>query len=208
MSSPLPGLIGLTGNIATGKSEVRNALAALGCAVIDADQVARDIVAPGQPALARIRETFGDGYLLADGTLDRRKLGNLVFNDVTELRKLEAITHPAARAELWRRIARAYAGQHRVVLIEVIRLFEGGYAPDCAEVWVTTCPPELQVQRLMQARGLSADEARARVNAQPPQAEKTARATRVFDTSVPLDDTRREVAAALRAMMRGDGKRA
>ncbi len=200
------GLIGLTGNIATGKSTVRAFLAALGCAVIDADQVARDIVATGQPSLARIYETFGADYALPDGGLNRRKLGNLVFNEPAALKKLEAITHPAARAELWRRVAHAYAedqtafvGKH-VVVIEVIRLFEGGYAADCQEVWVTTCPTDLQITRLIQGRGLSETEARARVAAQQLQADKLAKADRIFHTDRSLAQTEAEVLAALQAM--------
>lgn len=189
-------LIGLTGNIATGKSEVCRILRQQGATVIDADQVARDIVAKGQPALAQIAQTFGESVLLPSGELNRKRMGDIVFNDPVKLRQLEAITHPAARAELWRRTALAFRGatslQH-IVVIEVIRLFEGGYASDCDEVWVTHCSPDQQIARLMQSRGFTESEARTRVNAQTPQADKVAKADVVIDTSVDLETTRQQV---------------
>lgn len=187
-------MIGLTGNIATGKSEVARMLHELGAHVIDADQLAREVVEPGQPALAEIVRVFGEDVLLPSGALDRKKMAGIVFANQAKLKQLEAITHPAVRALLWRRIAEAPAGA--VVVIEVIRLIEGDYADQCDQVWVTDCPRDMQIARLMQSRGLSAAQAAQRVDAQPPQADKVARADVVIDTSGSFDDTRKQVEAA------------
>jgi dephospho-CoA kinase len=166
----------------------------LGAHVIDADQLAREVVEPGQPALAEIVHVFGDDVLLPDGGLDRKRMAGIVFADKAKLKQLEAITHPAVRQLLWQRIAEAPSDA--VVVIEVIRLIEGGYADTCDQVWVTDCPREMQIARLMQSRGMSEAEAIRRVDAQPPQADKVARADVVIDTSGSLDDTRRQVEAA------------
>ncbi len=187
-------LIGLTGNIATGKSAVAHMLRELGAVVIDADQVAREVVRPGQPTLEEIVRAFGPGVLLPNGELDRTKMARLVFGDPDRLKQLEAIVHPAVREAMWRAI-RAQPDD-AVVVIEVIKLFESGWARECDQVWVTHCPPEVQMARLVSERGLSPAEARARVEAQNPQADKLARADVVIDTSGSLEETRRQVEAA------------
>lgn len=187
-------LIGLTGNIATGKSEVARMLGALGAVIIDADRIAREVVQPGRPALDAIVRTFGPGVLLPTGELDRPQMARLVFGDPAKLRQLEAIVHPAVREAMWREI-RAQPDD-AVVVIEVIKLFESGWDRHCDQVWVTHCSPEVQMERLMRYRGLSAEEARARMAAQSPQAEKLARADVVIDTSGSLHETRRQVMAA------------
>jgi dephospho-CoA kinase len=189
-------LIGLTGNIATGKSEVARMLRSLGAVVIDADRVARDVVRPGQPALVEIVRVFGEQVLLPNGELNRRLLGSIVFSDDAKLKQLEAITHPAVRAEMQRQIDAA--PNDAVVVIEVIKLFESGWADRCDQVWVTDCPPEMQIARLMQGRGMSEAEARARIAAQTSQAGKVARADVVIDTSGNLEDTRQQVEAVWR----------
>ncbi|PJF48159.1 MAG: dephospho-CoA kinase [Chloroflexi bacterium] len=187
-------LIGLTGNIATGKSTVARMLRELGAVVIDADQVAREVVRPGQPTLDQIVRTFGSDVLLPNGALDRSKMARLVFGDADRLKQLEAIIHPAVREAMWRAI-RAQPDD-AVVVIEVIKLFESGWARECDQVWVTHCPPEMQVARLVSDRGLSLTEARMRVEAQNPQADKLARADVVIDTSGSLEDTRQQVETA------------
>jgi dephospho-CoA kinase len=184
-------LIGLTGNIATGKSQVARTLRELGAVVIDADELAREAVRPGQPALDEIARVFGSEALLPSGELDRRHMARIVFNDPIRLRQLEAITHPAVRALLWERIHGSPPDS--VVVIEVIRLFEGGYAEYCDQVWVTHCPRDMQIARLVGSRGLSEAEAVRRVDAQPPQADKVARADVVIDTSGSIADSRRRV---------------
>ncbi len=191
-------LIGLTGNIATGKSNVLSELQALGAFVIDADEVARAVQQPGQPALARILETFGSGVFRADGALDRRALAEVVFAERIKLKQLEAIVHPAIRAEIERRLDAAPAD--RVAVLEAILLFENHWAERCDQVWVTDCAPAEQVARLIASRGLTEDEAWARVRAQNAQADKVSRATVVIDTRGPAEETRVQVRKAFSAI--------
>ncbi|MCS7056373.1 MAG: dephospho-CoA kinase [Thermoflexales bacterium] len=190
-------LIGLTGNIATGKSAVAHMLRELGAVVIDADRIARDVVRPGQPTLDAIVRAFGPEVLLPNGELDRPKMARLVFSDPDKLKQLEAIVHPAVREAMQREIQAQ--PDDAVVVIEVIKLFESGWARLCDQVWVTHCPPQMQVERLVKYRGLSPEEARARVEAQNPQAEKLSRADVIIDTSGSLEETRRQVVAAWQA---------
>jgi len=170
-------------------------LRGLGAIIIDADMLAREVVEPGRPALEAIRRVFGAAVLLPSGALDRRKLAGIVFSDKAKLGQLEAITHPAVRIELDRYIDQA--SNDAIVVIEVIRLFEGGYAQRCDQVWVTDCPRPMQISRLMTGRAMTEVEAIQRVDAQPAQAEKVARADVVIDTSHSLADTRRQVETAL-----------
>jgi dephospho-CoA kinase len=185
-------LIGLTGNIATGKSGVAHALRDLGAFVIDADQVSRQVVRKGQSALDEIVRAFGAAMLRPDGELDRAALGRVVFNSPDKLKQLERIVHPAVHDEIWRQLNALPAAA--VAVIEVIKLFESGWADECDEVWVTHCEPEEQVLRLMHSRGMSEIEARSRVEAQNPQADKLARANVVIDTSGSVEQTRAHVA--------------
>ena len=192
-------LIGLTGNIATGKSAVAQRLRELGATVIDADQLVRVVVQKGQPALDEIARTFGPQVLLADGELDRKALGQVVFSDAQKLKQLEQITHPAVHVEIQRQLDELPPDS--VAVIEVIKLIESGWADRCDSVWVTDCPPEDQVNRLMRSRGMSEAEAHARVAAQNPQAEKLARADVVIDTSGTFAQTRKQVTQAWDRLM-------
>lgn len=184
-------LIGLTGNIATGKSTARKILVDLGAIAIDADEVAREVVKPGQPALAEITRIFGHEVIQADGTLDRRALAAIVFRDPEKLRLLEAVTHPAVRAEIANRIARLPAGS--IVVLEAIKLLESGWRAHCDRIWVTTCTPDTQLRRLMQSRGMSEQDARMRIHAQPPQAEKIAAADLVIDSESSVEEMRSQI---------------
>jgi dephospho-CoA kinase len=186
-------MIGLTGNIATGKSTVGRMLAALGATVIDADKVAHQVMRAGKPAHAAVVETFGERVVGPDGEIDRSRLGEIVFADPVALARLEALVHPATIAEVARRIA---AAETRVVVVEAIKLIESGMADAYAYLWVTTCPAHEQVRRLMADRGMSRADAEQRVQAQPPQEEKIARADVVIDTGVDMEDTRRQVEQA------------
>ncbi|HMA37550.1 MAG TPA: dephospho-CoA kinase [Chloroflexia bacterium] len=173
-------IIGLTGNIACGKSTVLTHLAGRGAGVIDADQVTRDLQRQGAPAYGPIVAAFGPAILQPDGEIDRKALGNRVFADPAELRRLEALVLPFVRDEILRQVA---ARPEPVVVIDAIGLLTSPLVDVCRRIWVVTCPPEQQVARLVATRGLTADEAWLRVRAQRPQAEKVARADRVFDNS-------------------------
>jgi dephospho-CoA kinase len=185
-------LIGLTGNIATGKSAVAHMLFGMGARVIDADQVAHEVMQPGSPAYLPVIDTFGSEILAADGTIDRTRLGAIVFRDPAALQRLEAAVHPATIAEVSRRIADA---KESVVVVEAIKLIEAGMHRAYDALWVVTAPRSVQIQRLVSTRGLSESEAALRVDAQPPQAEKAALADVVLVNDGDLDDLLRRVEA-------------
>jgi dephospho-CoA kinase len=204
MSTPRPLLIGLTGNISTGKSTVARMLVELGAEVIDADKTVHEVMRAGTPIHTQIVETFGSEILASDGEIDRKRLGAIVFADPVLLAQLEAIVHPATLNAISRRIA---ATSSDVVVIEAIKLIEAGHRPigadapvgmadTCDSVWVTACPAEQRIQRIMAGRGLNRAEAEQRVRAQSPQEEKIARADVVIDTSGTLEWTRTQVRAA------------
>lgn len=199
-------LIGLTGNIGCGKSTVGTMLAARGADVLDADQVTRIVMQPGQPAYQRIVETFGAVILEAPGgPIDRPALGRTVFGDTAQLRRLEAIVHPATREYIlgWLREhdrQAGAAGRKHTVVVDAIRLIEGGYGAICDAVWVVACEGDAQVRRLVEQRGMSEADARQRIAAQPPQAEKLAVADIVIDNSGDLAATEAQVEAAWNAI--------
>ncbi len=188
-------VIGLTGNIATGKSTVGRLLADLGAQVIDADQVAHAVMRRGRTAWQEVVLAFGLAVLGPDGEIDRRKLGAIVFRDPAALRRLEDIVHPAVRAAMRACTRRSQAP---VVVYEAIKLLESGAAEDCDAVWVVTCPRAVQVERLMRTRGLSRAEAELRIDAQPPPEEKLARADVVITNDGSLEETRQQVERAWR----------
>ncbi len=186
-------LVGLTGNIATGKSTVARMLADLGATVIDADRVAHEVMQAGTPVHAAVVEAFGPDILGPDGEIDRGRLGAIVFSDPAALRRLEAIVHPAVGEEVARRSA---AAPTPVVVVEAIKLIESGMARACHSLWVTTCPFEEQVRRLMADRGMSREEGERRIRAQPPQEEKLAQADVIIRTDTTLEETRAQVEEA------------
>lgn len=188
-----PVLVGLTGNIATGKSEVARMLADLGARVIDADKVAHEVMQPGGPAYAPVVEAFGADILAAGGAVDRAKLGAIVFREPEALRRLEAAVHPATIAEIDRRIDQA---SEAVVVVEAIKLIEAGMHRDYDALWVVTAPRELQIARLVATRGLTEKEAALRVDAQPPQGDKAAVADLVIVNDGDLGDLWEKVKAA------------
>ena len=193
-----PYRLGLTGNIATGKTTVARMLHALGAQHIDADRVAHTVMAPGGPAYAAVVADFGEEILAEDGAIDRRALGAIVFNDAEALVRLEADVHPPTIAEVNRRIAESDAP---VVVVEAIKLLESGMAEQYDAVWVTTCPRQEQIRRLIEDRGMPRSEAERRVDAQPPPAEKLAQADVVIDTGGTLAETRAQVRAAWDAIL-------
>jgi dephospho-CoA kinase len=189
--------IGITGPIGCGKSTVLGWLAADGALVIDADQVVRDLTGPGSPVVDEIVAAFGSGVAAAGDGLDRAALATIVFNDPGQLRRLEAITHPVVRARILAQIADAEATDVPIVALEAIRLVEAGYPAILDEVWLVTCDPSAQRERLA-TRGLSAADATARIAAQASLADRVGPvATRIIDTSGSLADTESAVRAAL-----------
>ncbi|NOK63224.1 MAG: dephospho-CoA kinase [Chloroflexi bacterium AL-W] len=194
-------LIGMTGNIACGKSTVLAMLANHGAHVIDADVVVHKLQAPGQLVYDQIVAAFGTDILTEPGgPIDRRQLGAIVFAHPDQLRKLEQIVHPAVRAHnlAWLEEVRQQGGG--VAVIDAIKLLESGWKTHCDAVWVVTCQPEQQLERLMQDRGMSEEESRTRMAAQPPQSEKVAQADVVIDNSGTLGATQQQVYAAWEAI--------
>ncbi len=188
--------IGLTGPIGCGKSTIAGWLAELGAVVVDADRVARDVTPRGSRELAAVVAAFGPGVLRADGGLDRAALGRIVFADAAALERLEAIIHPAVRPRILALIADAEAGGAPAVVIEAIKLVEGGLADVCDEVWLVTCDPADQRSRLA-ARGATPVDSEARIATQADLVARLApHATRIFDTSGPRPAARAHVLGA------------
>jgi dephospho-CoA kinase len=184
--------VALTGGIATGKSSCLERFAALGAAVIDADVLAREAVAPGSAGLAVIADRFGTSVLRPDGSLDRPALGRIVFKDATARAQLEAIIHPEVyrRITLW--LANLPLGT-RVAMADIPLLFETGHEHDFERVIVAACEPEEQVRRVMARDGLTHREAHARVTAQWPIEEKARRADYVIRTDGSFAETAAQV---------------
>ena len=193
-----PVLIGLTGPIGCGKSTVAAMLGALGGAIIDADALSRDVTAPGEPALNAIRARFGDDVFERSGVLDRAALGAVVFSDPEALLDLEAIVHPGVRALLEERCERARRDGDPFVVVEAIKLVEGGLAERCDEVWLIECPVEVQRQRLA-GRGMAVADVERRLRTQGPGlADRLApHADRRIDTTGSMESIREHVEDAL-----------
>ena len=185
--------VGLTGGIGAGKSEVSRLLVEHGAVLIDADRIAREVVEPGTPGLAAVVEAFGPDVLAPDGSLDRPALGAVVFADADRLAVLNSIVHPlvgARSAEL-----EAAATDESVVVHDVPLLAENGLAPLYDVVVVVDASPETQLDRLVRLRGMSEEDARARMAAQSARDKRLEIADIVIDNDVPLDELRRRVDA-------------
>ena len=187
-------VIGLTGGIASGKSTTARLLRELGARIVDADQLARDIVAPGQPALAEIVRAFGAEVLTPEGTLDRKRLGAIVFADADKRRTLNAITHPRIAQLTQERLAGLAQEGLPVAVYEAALLVENGAHHALDGLIVTSCDEATQLARLTGRDGLTEAEARARVAAQLPLADKVAAADWVIDTCGPVAETQKQVA--------------
>lgn len=170
-------MIGLTGNIATGKSVVRRMLEALEAFGIDADGLAHRAMSPGAPAFQPIVDQFGKWVLQPDGQIDRAKLAKVVFNDPDALAHLESITHPIVKQVVDLLIKRS---KKEIIVVEAIKLLEAGLAADADAVWVVDAPPDAQIKRLTEQRKMSEAEAQMRIAAQPPQSDKLARANTII----------------------------
>ncbi|MGN6272844.1 MAG: dephospho-CoA kinase [Protaetiibacter sp.] len=192
-------LVALTGGIASGKSTVARRLEELGAVVVDADRVAREVVEPGTPALARIAEVFGSGVIAADGTLDRAALGAIVFGDDDARRTLNAITHPAVGERSRALFAAAQsADPDAVVVYDVPLLVDehgNGRAGEFDRVIVVSADEETRVRRLMHLRGMDEGEARRRIASQAPEAARRAIADDVIDANGTLAQTLAQVDA-------------
>jgi dephospho-CoA kinase len=193
-------VFGLTGGIASGKSAVAAHLRARGVPVIDADQLARDAVAPGSDGLAEVVAAFGASFLLPDGTLDRKKLGRDVFADEDKRRRLNAIVHPRVSALTFHATAKLRDAGEPLACYEAALLVENGVADAFRPLVVVSAPEDVQVARAAARDGSTLDEARARVRAQFPLADKVAAADLVIDNTGTREDLQRrtdEVLAAL-----------
>lgn len=186
-------LIGVTGGIATGKTTVDRMLAAHGATVIDADELAREVVRPGEPALEEVATRFGRDVIQPDGSLDRTRLGRLVFADSEARRDLELITHPRIIELMTERIATALAGPAPLVAVDIPLLFENAREAMFEGVLLVYAPPEVQVKRLRERNGLDEAAALQRLAAQLPIEEKRGRSTWIIDNSGAVDATSQAV---------------
>ncbi|WP_030596583.1 dephospho-CoA kinase [Streptomyces fulvoviolaceus] len=183
--------VGLTGGIGAGKSEVSRLLVECGAVLIDADRIAREVVAPGTPGLAAVVEAFGQDVLADDGSLDRPKLGSIVFADPDKLAVLNSIVHPLVGARS--RALESAAAEDAVVVHDVPLLAENSLKPLYDVVVVVDASPETQLDRLVRLRGMTEEDARARMAAQATREKRLAIADVVIDNDVPLEDLRRRV---------------
>lgn len=200
-------LIGLTGGIGSGKSTVARLFAERGAVVVDADRVAREVVEPGEDALARIVERFGDDVLTPEGGLDRAAMAAIVFADAEARAALEAITHPAIRDRIAERVAAVAEleeadGRERVVVVDHPLLVESGVGAWFGTVVVVEAPEEVRVQRLVDARGMDEADARARMATQADDATRRAVATHVIDNAGPTEELAAQVDAILAEVRR------
>lgn len=200
-------IVGLTGGIASGKSTVAMRFVAAGMALVDSDVIAREVVAVGTPGLDAVVERFGQSILDADGNLDRPALGRLVFGDEPARRDLEGIIHPLVRDETVRRITELAESGASVVVHDVPLLVEAGMAEQYPVVVVVAASEENQLERLVRDRDMDPDDARARIAAQAPLADKLAVATHVIHNDSSMDELvarADEVAAELLARAESD----
>lgn len=186
--------IGLTGGIATGKSTVASMLVKRGAVLIDADIIAREVMNPGHPVLELVKERFGSNIIHSDGTLDRKKLGEIIFSSPEERKALEQITHPAIRAEMRHRLQQfEEADPGRLVVADIPLLYETGQEQVYDQIMVVYVPRNVQLKRLMKRDGLNEDQAEARLGSQMDIERKRERATIVIDNSLGVIETERQI---------------
>jgi dephospho-CoA kinase len=191
----MPRIIGLTGNIACGKTAVGHMLLELGAErYIDADAVVHKLYQAGQPIALQVAETFGHAVITSEGSVDRKALGALVFQDAEAMRRLEAIVHPAVSVALASELATV--SPSGIAIIDAVKLLEGGSGKFCQSKWLVICSEEQELARLMARNTLSEEEAWARIRAQAPVAPRLALVDEVIDNHGSLEETRRQVIAA------------
>ena len=186
-------ILGLTGSIATGKSTVAKLFLSAGIPVVDADLGARAVVLPGAPGLADIIEHFGEAYLLSDGTLDRKRLGALIFSDREKRKELDVLLKERINDWIQAEKERYISEGHKLIVLDIPLLYEGGYEDSCDAVMVVYVPEELQVQRLMSRNHLDADEAAQRMQSQLSIEKKKELADFVIDNSGTIEETKKQV---------------
>lgn len=192
-------IIGLTGGIASGKSTVSGILKNLGAQVIDADQLAREVVQPGSPALKEIAAVFGSSVLNDDGGLNREVLGKIVFNNSEARQKLNDIMHNRICELVQEAIVQLEREGYNMVVLDVPLLFEAGWDAQVNEIWVVAVPLAVQIDRLMQRNRLTREEALARISSQMDLKSKIERADVVIDNRASMEATRRQVVEAWQA---------
>lgn len=186
-------IIGLTGGIASGKTTVARMFANLGAAIVDADQISREAVMPGAPALEAITAEFGAAVLLPDGTLNRGRLAQLVFGDPAARKRLEAILHPAIRHLAEQKLAQLKRAGTEVVFYVAPLLIEAGAVSRVDEVWVVHVDRATQIERLMTRDGITEQEALQRISAQMPMEEKKRYGKIVIENGWGIDETEQQV---------------
>lgn len=191
-------VIGVTGNIASGKSTVVDILRDLGVDAIDADVVYHELIRPGAPLWLALRHRYGDAILAPDQTIDRRALGRIVFADAAALADLDRLTHPAVVAEIRQRLTDSTG---KLIVVDAVKLIESGLAADCDYLWVVSTGSTQQIERLLARNGLSRTEAEQRVSSQPEIAPKLAVADVIIDNSGTIEETRRQVEAGWRRII-------
>lgn len=188
--------IGLTGGIASGKSSVSELLVSLGAILIDADQIAREVMFPGHPVLVAVAKQFGQGVLLEDGTLNRKKLGELVFNHPEQLQVLNDITHPAIRQEMKdRKLKYEEQFPDRLIVSDIPLLYESGLEDGYEQIMLVYVPREVQIERLMKRDGMDKSQAIRRLEAQMDIEEKKQRADIIIDNSGDFEETKKQILA-------------
>lgn len=193
-------ILGLTGGIATGKSTADNFFKQKKIPVIDADEIAHTLLEINQPAYLAIKKTFGTTYFKNDGSLDRAKLGQLVFNDHAQLAKLNSLTHPLIFKEIERQIKAKRQENIDLIVLDIPLLFESNAQKYCDRVLVITSSPAVELTRLKQRNHLSTEEAKARINSQMPLAEKAAKADYVVDNTGTIDELEEKLTQVLLAI--------
>ncbi|WP_320164615.1 dephospho-CoA kinase [uncultured Trichococcus sp.] len=191
-------ILGLTGSIATGKSTVAKLFLSAGIPVVDADLGARAVVLPGAPGLADIVRHFGEDYLLPDGTLDRKRLGELIFSDREKRAELDALLKERIQHWIHAEKERYINEGHDLIVLDIPLLYEGGYQDSCDAVMVVYVPAEIQLQRLMSRNHLDADEAARRMQSQLSIEKKKELADFVIDNSGTIEETEKQVNEWLR----------
>ncbi|MFA6032788.1 MAG: dephospho-CoA kinase [Myxococcota bacterium] len=201
MKDTPPVIAGLTGGIATGKSVVAQMMRDLGAAVIDSDALGHDVIAPGGPACGQVKAAFGDAILSPEGAIDRSKVASIVFSDPAKLRLLESITHPLIIATAADRMREAAKSGYALIVMESAIIYELHIEGMFQTVVTVYADPAVQLDRLMARGGLSRAEARLRIDAQMPVAEKARLSAHVIDNSGSLEKTRAQVAALVSSLI-------